>query len=165
MELTAKKYKKIENYFREKQYRIKLFKFVYKLMPVIVFSVYGIIIISLIWLKDCRIIKVIEVPAVVFAGVTILRRLFNLPRPYEEMDIRPIISKNKSGHSFPSRHVVSAVIIAMACLYVNVALGIAMLVISMIIAILRPIAGVHYVRDVAAGFLISILSGLIGFYL
>lgn len=80
------------------------------------------------------------------------------------MNITPLIKKDKKGQSFPSRHVLSATIIAMASMYVNVRLGIIMMLISVAIAVIRPVAGVHYIRDVIGGLIIGIVCGVMGFY-
>jgi membrane-associated phospholipid phosphatase len=56
-------------------------------------------------------------------------------------------------------------IIAAAALYVNLPLGIFTAVCGLLLAVLRVITGVHFPKDVAAGCLIAVLLGWIGFYL
>ena len=85
------------------------------------------------------------------------------PRPYEAWQINPLIQKDTQGQSMPSRHVFSATIISMAVLRLNPILGILFLVLSLVIAICRVIGGVHYPHDVAAGYLIGIICGLLLF--
>ncbi len=65
----------------------------------------------------------------------------------------------------PSRHVFSITIIAMCWLYVSVPVGVIMLILVVIMAASRVLAGVHFVRDVAAGFAIGILCGIAGLWL
>ena len=65
----------------------------------------------------------------------------------------------------PSRHVFSAFVIGMAFLHMNIVLGIIILIIGCLMAVIRVIVGVHFPRDVIAGAVIGILSGIIGFYL
>jgi membrane-associated phospholipid phosphatase len=106
-------------------------------------------------------IKTFFVPLCTFVTVSVFRKVVNFQRPYEKMKITPLIHKDKKGHSFPSRHVASAFIIAMSFLYVNIPLGIVYLTISVLIAITRVLVGVHFVKDVVAGAVFSLVIGLI----
>ena len=65
----------------------------------------------------------------------------------------------------PSRHVFSAFVIAMSALYICIPLGICMMLLAVIMAFERVICGVHFPKDVIAGAVIGIVSGIIGFYL
>ena len=76
-----------------------------------------------------------------------------------------LVNKNTTGKSFPSRHTVSAFIIAMAFLYVNTNLGIIMLCLATAIGLTRILSGVHFVRDVVGGAAIGIFIGIIGFFI
>lgn len=113
---------------------------------------------------DTRIIRVIAVPAAVFFIVTFIRLKINAPRPYEKYPIKPIIPKSTKGKSCPSRHSACAFIIAMAALYVNIPLGIAMLIIASLITASRPIMGVHFPLDVFFGASLAIIPGIIFFF-
>lgn len=153
-------------WIKENRKREKVFKLIYKYPPLMVFLLYGIIILyNVLNCDKMVIIKIIAVPMVTFIIVTIFRKLVNRKRPYEALDIKPLIVKNKSGESFPSRHVVSAVIISFAGLYTNIYLGLLLMCLSVVIIIVRPLAGIHYVSDVIFGALISIIFGYIGFYM
>lgn len=101
---------------------------------------------------DIRFILSAAVPAFVFLSVTAFRKLFNRPRPYEVMELPPLIPKDKKGESFPSRHCASAFIIAGAFLYVNIYAGIAFFLLAAAVALSRVFAGVHFISDVAAAF-------------
>lgn len=57
------------------------------------------------------------VPAFGFAIVSALRKLVNAPRPYEALDIDPIIHKDTKGQSFPSKHAFSSLMIALCWLH------------------------------------------------
>ena len=77
----------------------------------------------------------------------------------------PLCTLILTGKSFPSRHTVSAFIIAMAFLYVNTNLGIIMLCLATAIGLTRILSGVHFVRDVVGGAAIGIFIGIIGFFI
>lgn len=142
----------------------KIFYVLYKGIPLLMGMIYISLCGWLVYMLDERIIRVIIVPAVTFAGVSIFRKVYDAPRPYEVCDVKPLIPKDKKGQSFPSRHTVSAFAIAMACLYVNVWLGVVTLILAVVVASTRVIARVHFVRDVVAGTAISVIVGIIGFW-
>lgn len=102
------------------------------------------------------------VPAVSFAAVSVLRKIINRARPYEKLDIDPIIKKDKTGESMPSRHVFSVFVIAFAFMYFKPLLSLPFFVVGIILSFIRIVGGVHYPSDVAAGALIGITAGLIG---
>ncbi|MBQ4129575.1 MAG: phosphatase PAP2 family protein [Ruminococcus sp.] len=110
-------------------------------------------------------LKATLVPLAVLVFVTLLRYIVNAKRPYEKYDYVPAVSKNTKGKSFPSRHTASAFIIAMAFLYIETSLGVVMLIIATLIAVSRVLSGVHFVRDVVGGALISIITGILCFFL
>ena len=115
-------------------------------MPLITAATYIAVLALLFVRHDARLIR----------AASIFRKCYNRPRPYEGNDaIIPLISKDKKGQSFPSRHALSAAVIASACFYVYVPLGIIIAVISVVIAITRVIAGVHYPSDAAGGLIIG----------
>ena len=106
----------------------------------------------------------IIIPAGVFVFVTVLRKLINRKRPYEVYDIPSVFKKETVGNSMPSRHTASAIIISLAMLKINLYLGIAFLLISLLIALSRIFAGVHFISDVIAGAVISLAAGTIFFF-
>lgn len=124
--------------------------------------------IFLLWLVKNReeiVIRVLCTTAISFLIVSAFRKVFNRQRPYERFGEPPVISKDKKGNSFPSRHVFSAFVIAMSFLYVNWSLGIVFLLVASAIAVLRVAGGVHYPSDVIAGAVIGIGSGILGFWI
>ena len=63
----------------------------------------------------------------------------------------------------PSRHVFSAVMIALCVCLVQWWLGLILLVLALALAAIRVIGGVHYPRDVIVGALCGLLAGAILF--
>ena len=106
----------------------------------------------------------IVVPGVSFVLVSIFRYLYNAPRPYDRAGAKePIIKKDSSGKSFPSRHVFSVFIIAVTAFQLWPAVGILIGIAGAAMAVIRVAGGVHYPRDVIAGALIGIVLGIAGY--
>ena len=103
-------------------------------------------------------------PFISFLAVSGLRKLINAERPYEKWQFRPILNKETHGESFPSRHVFSVFVIALAFYYTCVPVGIVLTVFGLILAAVRVLGGVHFPRDVLAGAGIGILAGVLGFF-
>lgn len=100
-----------------------------------------------------------------FAAVTLWRHLVNVPRRFEVWEDEPLLGRHREGHSFPSRHVFSAAIIALSVGWLYPWLGVAVGVLALVLAAVRVIGGVHYLRDVLVGIAFALLVGGIGFWL
>ena len=107
----------------------------------------------------------IMVPALGFILLTLVRKWINQPRPYETWGIVPLLEKDSSGNSMPSRHVFSATIISMACLHANLPAGLILLVLSALLGLVRVLGGVHYPKDVLVGYACGLLWGILFFML
>ena len=107
----------------------------------------------------------IMVPAFGFVLLTLVRKWINQPRPYETWGIVPLLDKDSSGNSMPSRHVFSATIISMACLHANLPVGLVLLVLSALLGLVRVLGGVHYLKDVLVGYACGLLLGILFFIL
>lgn len=107
--------------------------------------------------------RVLLVPALGFALETALRRVVNAPRPYEALQIEPLVAKSTRGRSFPSRHVFSIFMIAASWLLVSVPLGAALLALSCLMAASRVLFGVHFPRDVVAGAALALAFAAVGY--
>ena len=105
----------------------------------------------------------ILVPAFGFVLLTLVRKWINQPRPYETWEIVPLLDKDSSGNSMPSRHVFSATIISMACLHANLPVGMILLVLSAFLGLVRILGGVHYPKDVLVGYACGLLLGILFF--
>jgi len=135
------------------------------MLPIIVFVSYFILCGWLLIERDARIIKVILIPFVIFVLTTIIRKIIDKPRPYVVLNIEPLIRRDKTGESFPSRHVLSVCIIAMACFFINPWIGAIMTMIAILIAVIRVLAGVHFIKDVVIGAIIGYVIGGLAFWL
>ncbi|MCC5895216.1 MAG: phosphatase PAP2 family protein [Alkalibacterium sp.] len=129
-----------------------------------VYAIYPLVLILMVYWGDPRVWRVILAPSLSFVLVSVFRNLINAPRPYEVSGTTPIIDKDTQGKSFPSRHVFSVFVIATTLYYVSVPLGLILMAMGCVLAVLRVIGGVHYPRDVIAGAVIGIISGILGFY-
>ena len=107
----------------------------------------------------------ILVPAFGFVLLTLVRKRINQQRPYETWGIAPLLDKDSSGNSMPSRHVFSATIISMACLHANFPVGLVLLVLSAFLGLVRVLGGVHYPKDVLVGYVCGLLLGILFFIL
>lgn len=124
------------------------------------------IILALLYIDKCELaIKMTAVPACAFIAVTLLRIVINARRPYEVININPPEGFAKHGRSFPSRHSFSCFMISFCCLNISTALGTVLLVFSVLLSALRVFCRAHFIKDVAAGFLLALASYIIGFTL
>jgi membrane-associated phospholipid phosphatase len=115
--------------------------------------------------KEPGFVPALLVPGISFVLVSIFRNWYDAPRPYEIPGAKPpIIKKDAPGKSFPSRHIFSIFVIAVTFFWVWPAAGILIGIAGLLLAWCRVAGGVHFPRDVIAGAVIGILSGVIGYY-
>ena len=103
------------------------------------------------------------IPASGFVILSLFRKKINHPRPYETWDIRPLLDKDSSGQSMPSRHVFSATIISMAYFHAWTLIGMILLICSGVLALVRVLGGVHYPKDVLVGYACGLVWGFLFF--
>lgn len=163
--MKQESYIKITNTIRRFKYGESTVRFINEFLTGIVYIAFLSLLVSLMIQRDKEIIRIILVTGISFSLVSIVRRFMNAQRPYTRYEFMPLVKKEKKGDSMPSRHVFSAFVIGMAFLYRNIPLGIAMLIVGIFMAVVRVIVGVHFPKDVIAGAVIGILSGVIGFYI
>lgn len=108
---------------------------------------------------------VLAVSATGFLLLSMFRRWMNFPRPYEQFVVIPLFDRDSLGRSFPSRHVFSATLISMLVLPLSSWFGVLLLVLSAGLAVARVLGGVHYPRDVFAGYLLGILWGSLLYFI
>lgn len=159
--MTKEFYEKISAPFRKSPRGARILNDLNVFLTGITFLAYPELLIVLLIRGDRRLIPAALVPGTAFALVTLLRRAVNAPRPYEALDIAPLIQRDSKGKSFPSRHIFSIFVIAMTFLNILPALGVFFLLCGTVLAAIRVIGGVHFPRDVIAGALAGILAGTV----
>lgn len=157
--MTAQQYEALSAPFRGKRgtKALNLLNFV---LTRLCYVAYPVALLVLGFHRDERLLRAVLVPAITFLLLSIFRSKVNAKRPYEVLDIQPLIHKDTKGNSFPSRHVFSVFVIAMTFLWLLPPLGAAFLVIGVLLAACRVIGGVHWPRDVIAGAVVGVVSGL-----
>ena len=97
--------------------------------------------------------------------MSVIREQITWPRPYEIGMLPPLLDREGKGSSMPSRHVFSAAIISIVAWGVNPILSILGLSLALLLAGVRVLAGLHFVRDVVVGFVVALLWGIVSFSL
>lgn len=128
------------------------------------YAVYPLFLIYLIMTKNNGIYAYIAVPAVSFAAVSVFRYILCAPRPYEVFGMAPLIKKDTRGKSFPSRHVFSAFAVAASVFHFFRPAGAVLGVLGLVLAAVRVLGGVHFMKDVIAGFVLGTFMTAAGFY-
>ena len=111
-------------------------------------------------------VKSLLSPALCLFLVSLLRLAIYRPRPYSEMgaNITPLYKKkNALEHSFPSRHVACAFVIAITLLPYSIGAGICLTAFGVLLAYARFALGWHYPTDLLAGTILGTLCGMIAF--
>ncbi|MFS1663642.1 phosphatase PAP2 family protein [Streptococcus sp. zg-JUN1979] len=147
--------------FRRYPKLVVILRLVNKSLTYLMYQVYPLFLLH-IYLKDgwrSQLLALLLVPAASFLLVSLFRRLYNQPRPYETWDLAPLIIRTSKGKSMPSRHVFSATLISMCVLVSYPHFGACLLFLSLLLAICRVLGGVHYPKDVLIGYMLGIASG------
>lgn len=153
-------YQNMLNFIRRYPWLEKLIVGFTKYIPIFTFVTYPSVLIYLFITKNTLLLETTIKPLTSFLLVTIFRKIINRKRPYEAMEIKPLLA-HKQGESFPSRHTVSAFAIALACLNVSLPLGIIMLILAIIVSSSRILCGVHYISDIISAVIIALIIALI----
>ena len=103
----------------------------------------------------------ILIPGVSFGIVSLFRKIISAPRPYEVYDFVPALKKDTVGKSFPSRHVFSIFMVAFTIMQSSVIIGVLVMILGACLAVIRVIGGVHFIKDVIAGFAMALVIAVI----
>lgn len=166
--MTKENYIKMTQPFRDHNGLAKGIHIANKLCTLIMYVAYPILLVYLFFQKESSYFsfwRSIFVPAISFVLLSVFRAWINRPRPYEKFEMPPVIKKDTKGNSFPSRHVFSATMIAMTFLLMSPWswLGILFLLVSIALAVVRVISGVHFISDVIAGIVVAVLAAIFGY--
>ncbi len=164
--MKKENYIKMVNNIKENKRLEKALIFANSFLTGLVYISFPILLFALAYNKKySQLIRIVLVCGISFIVVSIFRYFYNAKRPYTMYNYEPIVFRNKEGQSMPSRHVFSAFVIACAFAYINPKFSIIYFVVATLIAIHRVLVGVHFIKDVVAGALIGIISGIIGFFI
>ena len=162
--MTETRYHAVQRWFKKHRAALKTMLIANKVLTILVYLSYLVMLGTLVFTRDSRLWRAILVPAAVFLGGTALRAIINAPRPYEVYRTPALVNKDRAGQSFPSRHMFSSAILAMCGLWLCPPLGVALGVVVVLMAPIRVLCGVHFVRDVVAGVAFGVVGGIIGFW-
>lgn len=163
--MTKETYIKITQPFRDNPNMARGIHMANKICTLMMYLAYPILVIYMFWQKDTDVARVLMVPSNSFIILSVFRYMVNRPRPYERFELPPVIAKDTKGKSFPSRHVFSAMVIAMTYLLASPWswLGLIFVVVAVLLAIVRVISGVHYPSDVIAGAGFAVVAAVVGY--
>ena len=156
-------YQKLSAPFRASTVLKFLIVFYNQLMLVLMPVLYLGLLIYLFW-RGQSVWLYLGLPAFFFCLLSFFRKSFNQARPYQDWPIEPLISKETQGNSMPSRHVFSAVLISMVLFTYVPWLGALSLLLSLLLGLVRIIAGIHYPKDILVGYLCGFLAGLVFYF-
>lgn len=159
---SADRYRRFSAPFQRWKWGRALLKWSNLLCVLIFYTAYPVLLLLLFTGGNPFLWRATIIPAVFFVLLSIFRRWLNRPRPYEALDIVPLLKKESFCQSFPSRHVFSAFMIASTISAVT-PWGFSLYLPAILLALIRVIGGIHYPSDVIAGAGIALIASL--FYL
>lgn len=157
------RYARVSNWVCSRPRFFKALKLYNTWIPRIFYGLYPLAWIYLLLTKNTKSLRFFLVPFVTFIFTTLLRKIINAKRPYEKYDIHPLIANDKKGESFPSRHTLSLLIIALAFYSLSPLLGGIIFGMALVLGLVRVVAGIHFPRDILAALIISLVFGIVGF--
>lgn len=161
--MTDINYTRLNRFMHNHTVLSKLSVFVCKLITYLIYVFYPLFLLYVYIKENDMFLMLTAVPLVSIIILSVVRFFINKPRPYEKLPIIPLYNKKTVGKSFPSRHTFAIFIIAFSVLNVSIPLGAVIIFSAIILAALRIVSGVHYISDVAAGFIFAAVAGAIGY--
>lgn len=160
-------YERVRPFFVTHPYYLSLLKWTNRLVTLLMPLLYFYVLWAA-YLKASKtwiVLAYLLVPATGFIVLSVIRKRMNWPRPYELGTFPPLLNREGKGSSMPSRHVFSAAIISTVAWGVHPLLSVLGLSLALLLAGVRVLAGVHFVRDVVVGFVVALLWGIVSFSL
>ncbi len=122
--MTKEQYEKWSSPFRKFKHGAAALRYTDKAITGAVFLAYPVLLAGFAFFQRFeQLFYCCLIPAVSFTLLSVFRKAYSAPRPYEVFSIQPLLKKETVGKSFPSRHVFSAFVIAMTFFYWNRAAG------------------------------------------
>ncbi len=156
----------LEHHLRAASPFAKRLGIVNKALTALGYVAYPTLLILLFFFDRVLLVRCISVPAIAFVVVTVIRSVYNAPRPYETPGVEPLFPKSTLGKSFPSRHTFCMFMIAfswMTWVPWGLIVGGILTVLACVMARIRVLARVHFARDVIAGALFAALFAVVGY--
>lgn len=158
--MTAEQYERWSAWWRAHQGALKALLAVNRGLRYLGYLMYPLLLVLVAIFDLPSLPELIVVPLLGFLVVSGFRAAFDAPRPYELLDMDPLIKKATVGQSMPSRHLFSMAMIAMCWLYWCAPVGVVLLLLCAVMGYIRVVGGVHFPRDVIAGALGGVILGL-----
>ena len=161
--MTSEQYRRISAPFRGA--RARWIPRVDRVLTAVTYLSYPLLL-AYAWWRDGRIPwQALWVPASWLILVSLTRALLNRPRPYERMDIDPLIKKDTKGRAMPSRHAFSVWMIAVTAWWIWPPVGVLFGAVALLLCLTRVVGGVHDEWDVTVGALIGVGAGILGYWI
>lgn len=166
-------YRRVYLWFTARPAALAALRFLTRQLPLFIGCMYGVLLgrLGWVWYGAARagdggaaaadFWQAVLVPAVTLALGSALRRVVDAPRPYDDPAFVPLVEKETAGRSLPSRHALSAAVIAVMWWHALPAAGWLLAAAAAGVCATRVLAGVHSVRDVAAGAALGAACGLL----
>lgn len=128
------------------------------------FAIYGAgALIILLSGRYLMLAKYLVIPFITLCYNTFMRRMLRRPRPFVNEPGVESLRGHKDSYSCPSNHAASAAVIAMAWYCIWPPAVLILMVPAFFTGLSRMMTGEHYPFDVALGWAIGIITGLLGF--
>ena len=159
--MDVKRYKMCMDFWESHSKLLIIAKMLHHIAVAAVYIAFPSFLLYIALKQDTFFITAFSVCLISFILLSLYRKMADKKRPSEVYGIPSAIERDKKGKSFPSRHSFSAAVISVCLFHISLPLGATFLTISIIIAALRVLLGLHFVKDAVAGLLIGVLCGFI----
>lgn len=166
-------YPSLVNSIREHAGLARLIQALNRALTALGYVSYPLLVVLAALMQQDFLLPCIVVPGCSFILVTVLRYMVDETRPFVKLSYDPLLTCDKTGRSFPSRHAFCMFMIAASWLafakhlnWTSLPIDIFMCVLfvsAVLLALIRVLSGVHYLKDVIAGALFALILAHIGY--